>query len=290
MIRLRPVVLPQERDIVLRSLRDSDPEDYLLSLVPAWKEGEGHLLLEDSGTLLGLATLEDLGEEEAWIGGIRIALPFRGQGLGSRLLEGLISRGWSQGLRVFRALVERENHASHALFRRHGFLEVGRFTLQSGSAEAWPSVSPIQPVDRKVLPRDLRPGWAPERYGRVDRVGPLNVGRFVRWRGSLLERWAEEGIYYLTGAAAWLARPWGAAGTGSLWVSPLSGELEQWIHGVSQQAGTLGFGSWEAFLPETTEDLEAYRRAGLRWAGSWGESTTLYERDLSQAEPGQAPS
>ncbi len=290
MVRLRAIALPRERETVLRFLRDSNPEDYLLSYVPTWNEGEGHLLLEDLGEWVGLATLEDLGEGEAWIGGLRIARPLRGRGFGGHLLEGVISWGSGRGLRVFRALVERENVASHALFRRHGFLSVADLTLQSGPALRSPSLPPIHRVGREGPPLDLRPGWTAQRYGRVDRVGPHHVGRFVGWREGLLDRWAEEGSLYLSGDNAWLARAQGEAGTGSLWVSPLRGELQQWTRCASHQARTLGLPSWEAFLPETRADLEAYRGAGLGWAGTWGESVTLYERGVDRPGPGPTPS
>ncbi len=278
---LRALALPREREQVMRFLRDSDPEDYLLSYVPSWVEGEGHLLLEEPEGWVGLATLEGLGEGEAWIGGLRVARPRRGQGFGGRLLEGVLSYGSRRGLRVFRALVERGNVASNRLLQRHGFRSVAPLTLQSGPALDSPSLSPIVRLGRGDPLPDLGPGWVAGRYGRVDLTEPANVGRFGLWRRALLERWAEVGRLFLSGNSAWLARERGEGGAGSLWVSPLRGDLREWVSCVSYQARSLGLPRWEGFLPDTTEDREAYRAAGLSWAGSWGESVTLYERSGS---------
>ena len=278
MPELRALALPRERERIMRFLRDSDPEDYLLSYVPSWVEGEGHLLFEAPEGWVGLATLEGLGEDEAWIGGLRVARPHRGQGFGGRLLDGVLSYGSGRGLRVFRALVERENVASNRLFQRHGFLSVAPLTLQSGPALDGPPLSPIVRLGRGDPLPELKPGWVAGRYGRVDLAEPANMGRFVLLRSALLERWAEEGTLFLSGNSVWLARERAEGGEGSLWVSPLRGELREWVPCVSQQARRLGLPRWEGFLPDTWEDREAYRTVGLSWAGSWGESVTLYER------------
>jgi ribosomal protein S18 acetylase RimI-like enzyme len=51
---------------------------------------------------------------------------WRGRGVGSVLLTGLVERATARGMRALSLSVEDGNHAARALYERHGFRVVGR--------------------------------------------------------------------------------------------------------------------------------------------------------------------
>ena len=64
--------------------------------------------------------------DEAHLLNISVVRAAQGRGLGSRLLEYLLSIAWSKGIRRFFLEVRPSNLAALALYRRAGFVEIGR--------------------------------------------------------------------------------------------------------------------------------------------------------------------
>ncbi|MBD2768428.1 N-acetyltransferase family protein [Hymenobacter sp. BT664] len=103
---------------------------------PAWEAwDQGHLrhsrlvAVDDAGTVLGWAALSPVSGRCAYGGvaelSVYIAAEARGQGVGRRLLEGLIAASEAQGIWTLQAVTFEENVASIGLHTRAGFRIVG---------------------------------------------------------------------------------------------------------------------------------------------------------------------
>ena len=127
----------------LNHLRDflsaTDPEDYLLEDLTEWTR-EGRLWVgEERGEWVAFGRLHDLGDAEGWVSGMRVLPTRRGQGLGGRLLNRLLSDARTIGVTALRAVIEDGNFASRRLFGRFGFRPVVALTLRRGLARDGPA-------------------------------------------------------------------------------------------------------------------------------------------------------
>jgi len=82
-------------------------------------------LLEREGTAAGYVLLAHTWSMEAggmvsWVEELYVRPAFRGQGVGSRLLEHVLEK---DGVARFRLEVEPDNHRVKELYRRYGFME-----------------------------------------------------------------------------------------------------------------------------------------------------------------------
>ncbi|MDR2208931.1 MAG: ribosomal protein S18-alanine N-acetyltransferase [Azoarcus sp.] len=87
--------------------------------------GHACWLMLDAGASVGYAVVLDV-LDEAHLLNISVVRAAQRRGLGSRLLEHLISTAWEKGLRQFFLEVRPSNLSAIALYRRAGFVEIAR--------------------------------------------------------------------------------------------------------------------------------------------------------------------
>jgi len=268
---------PQQDLAQLRAfLTDSDPRDYLLDEMEEWTR-DGRLWAgTEGGVWVAFGRVHDLGSGEAWVSGLRVALPHRGQGMGNQLLNGLLADARSVGLSEYRAVIEDENLRSRALFARNGFRPVVEMTLRRGSSR--PGGSDLLRRARSGDRLGGPVGWIPAATGRVDLVPGPDAGRFGRWDPRVVARWVDESKLYLAPGMAvavqadWLTRP------RTLWANPLTGDPEELLPAIGSLANRLGQEEWQAFLPSTEPLRRLYADQGLHPHPAWGDRIHLYER------------
>jgi RimJ/RimL family protein N-acetyltransferase len=265
-------------------LLDSDPRDYLLEDLDEWTRGGRLWVGMEGGSWVAFGRIHDLGHGEGWVSGLRVGLSRRGEGLGSQLLNCLLSDARSSGLTELRAVIEDGNQASRRLFDRHGFHPIFEMTLRRAKAGAV-GAQPLRPA-RAGDRRDRPIGWLPSLTGRVDLLPGSEGGRFGRWDPHILERWSKEGKLYvgLELAAAvqvdWLREP------RTMWVNPLQGDPDSLLPAIAALAKTLGQEEWQAYLPSTEHLRQVYASLGLSPHAFWGDRIHLYERtETSSASP-----
>lgn len=272
----------------LETLRDflsaSDPDDYLLEELVEWIR-DGRLWAGIEGSRwLAFGRLHDLGENEGWVSGFRVAAPRRGQGLGGQLLGHIIADARSIGLTSLRAAIEVENVTSIRMFARSGFRPVLELTLRCGPARPGPG-----PAFRRSDPGVVWPGpigWLPQATGYVDLLPGEDGGRIGRWRPSLTERWANEGKLYVAERLAVAVQVDWWKSPRTLWVNPLQGDPEGLVNAVSALTASLGHEQWQAFLPSSDAARRDYERLGLVPSPAWGDRVCIVE--WNEPHPGRA--
>ncbi len=267
-----------EHDLTpLRSfLSESDPHDYLLDGIEEWIRREGLWVGREAGERVAFCRLEDLGDGQAWVGGVRVRATLRGRGLGRRFLAAVIAAAESEGVREFRAVIEDENLASRRLFQRAAFEPLLALTLRVGDTDLpGPSLLARAPaVARFRGPLE----WVTGASGRIDLLSGAEGGRFGRWNPAVVERWAREGKLFVgPGLAAGVVTHW-QDDPPVMWAVPLQGEPTSLLPALASLGRELGQSSWQAFLPSTEPLRQEYRRLGLRPHALWGDRVHLYER------------
>jgi GNAT superfamily N-acetyltransferase len=260
----------------LRSfLAESDPNDYLLDGVDEWALSGRLWVGTEAGRWVAFGRLHDLGHEEGWISGLRVARSRRGEGLGGEFLEGVTSDARSIGLAELRAVIEDSNSASRRLFARHGFRPVAELTLRRAKAtDGSPTLlRPVRAGGRLEGPV----GWIPSLSGRVDVLPGADAGRFGRWDPRILERWAKEGKLYAGAGMAAAVQPDWLSEPRTMWANPLQGEPIVLFPALTRLANALGQEEWQAYLPSTDELRHIYADLGLTPHPSWGDRVHLYE-------------
>jgi ribosomal protein S18 acetylase RimI-like enzyme len=81
--------------------------------------------LEMDGQLVG-AVVATHDSRKGWINRLAVAPGYRRQGYGARLIEAAEHTLHDQGMRIIAALIESDNPASLALFRKVGYVEVDK--------------------------------------------------------------------------------------------------------------------------------------------------------------------
>jgi len=276
--------LVAERDVErLRAfLSESDPEDYLLEGI---EEGvrDGRLWVGvEAERWVSFGRLHDLGHGEGWLSGLRVERSRRGQGFGSRLLDGLLGDGRSLGLSEFRAVIEDGNRASQELFARHGFQPIVEMALRRGKMgnSNTATLRRARAEDRIKGPI----GWIPGQLGRVDLLPGSAGGRFGRWDPRVLDRWIQEGKLFLGPGLAVAVQPDWLPEPRTMWVNPLQGTPGTLLPAVASLAKTLGQEEWQAFLPSTEALRREYSDLGLEPHPAWGDRIHLYERSEVPAQ------
>jgi GNAT superfamily N-acetyltransferase len=265
----------RELDHLREFLSDSDPDDYLLDDLDEWIHHGRLWAGAERGDWLAFGRLDDLGGQEGWVSGFRVAAPRRGEGLGGQLLAHILSDARTIGLMSLRAAIEVQNIASSHLFARFGFRPVLEVTLRCGHPHT--TGGTLLEKARPGSPLSGPVGWFPERTGYVDLLPDAEGGRFGRWRPSLVERWADEGkLYVAPGLAVAVQVDWWKSPR-TLWVNPLLGALDPLVSAVSSLAHTLEHEEWQAFLPSTDEARAAYDRLGLFRHPFWGDRVQIFE-------------
>ena len=268
----------------LRSfLAGSDPHDYLLDGIEEWIQRGGLWVGREAGEWVAFCRLEDLGDRQAWVGGLRVRATQRGQGLGRRFLAAVIAAAETEGVRQFRAVIEDENVASRRLFGRAAFEPILELTLRVGDTDlAGPSLLARAPADTRFRgPLE----WVTGASGRLDLLPGSEGGRFGRWDPAVVERWAREGKLFVgPGLAAGVVTHW-QDDPPVMWAVPLEGEPASLLPALGSLGRELGQSGWQAFLPSTEPLRQEYRSLGLRPHALWGDRVHLYERAAAGPPP-----
>jgi ribosomal-protein-alanine N-acetyltransferase len=124
MVEVRPARLddgPQLRQVCYPHYAPDEMERALSASLAQAADGRGlRLVAEREGQIVGC------GQLRAWHRGTEIvdlvvATPFRGQGIGRRLIEALLEEADSLGVPAVEIGVEADNRRALALYRRLGF-------------------------------------------------------------------------------------------------------------------------------------------------------------------------
>lgn len=118
---------PDDRDAVLAfcaSIWDGD--DYIPFVWNQWLNDETgfFLVAAAGGRPVGIVHLRMMGQEEAWLEGIRVDPTMRRQGIGRALVSRALVAGRERGAEVARLMTSSANTASQQLIARFGFSHV----------------------------------------------------------------------------------------------------------------------------------------------------------------------
>lgn len=134
---MEPGDLPQVLDIERASFPDPWRPEHFLHELRRNPYSRCLCLRRSDGTVLGYACVWVV-EEELWIQNLAIHPGWRRQGLGGRLLEGLLELGDREACRVARLDVRPSNHRALQLYRSRGFHVVGaRPGYYGGREDGW---------------------------------------------------------------------------------------------------------------------------------------------------------
>ncbi len=269
-----------DRPAVEALLRSAVPDDYLLPMVGDWIERGMVLGGWQGDRLVAILRLDDLGDGEGWVGGIRVAPELRRQGVARDLMEFAFGVSRHHGLGTLRLLIEAENEASQHLARSLGFERTQEIVHLAG-----PLVAPAERP--RVVPLRSAPEADPEGFSWVRSFHGLfsptvpELFRLVRASRSRMERESREGTLYAPdrpGTAFALSPPrpvtWSDRTVRAF--SPLEGPLELLLQGAAEltrEDGSLV----DCFLPASEDALSTATRQGLVRGALWGASIGLYE-------------
>jgi ribosomal protein S18 acetylase RimI-like enzyme len=164
-------------------------DDYVRKAFPEWvRDRRGRLWVATvDGFVTGVAKLTLLGDDEAWLHGLRVDPRFRRRGIASALARHRLDRAKRLGARTARLDTADHNVAVQRIARHLGFRQVARFTLNVASA------SPSEAARRASL-KDLAALWrlriegdglVHEQY-TVRRVQRWDIERAIRARRAFV--------------------------------------------------------------------------------------------------------
>lgn len=88
------------------------------------ENGGFYTVFEQDGKIVGYAGLQIV-LDEGYITNVAVTKEYRGRGIGSALLESLKIIALEKGLRFISLEVRRSNNGAIALYKKHGFKQVG---------------------------------------------------------------------------------------------------------------------------------------------------------------------
>jgi len=122
-----------------------DNNDIALEHSPLW--------LDDDGSLIGMAMLGVRGDR-GWVGGFGITKPYRGRGLSHQLIQDVLQRGKSIGLREIVLEVITTNTAAIRTYEKAGFIHHRDLLIlvrRSDATSLDVNTSAARPADPKLL-------------------------------------------------------------------------------------------------------------------------------------------
>jgi L-amino acid N-acyltransferase YncA len=160
-IGIRPMV-PEDWPRVAEILAEGIATGHATfeTAVPAWEAwdaahlGEGRLVAEVGGVLLGWAALSPVSSRRVYAGvaevSVYVAVSSRGLGVGRALLRALVGVSERAGMWTLQAGIFPENEASLRLHRAEGFRELGRRERVGRLAGRWRDVLLLERRSRVV--------------------------------------------------------------------------------------------------------------------------------------------
>ncbi len=268
----------------LRALLDrAVPDDYLLPMAAEWMAGGITLGGWRGSELLSVLRLDDLGDGEGWLGGLRVAPEFRKGGLGKELMHYTHKLATRRGFSHLRMFIEEENVASQRLSAAVGYAPIltlchfaGQVTAEAGRPTVVP-LSPEPPLRLGELPwlrsfGGFLSSMAREGY-RLVRATPSRL-RVEAEAGTLFRSPTSGAVFVLSTAqeVSWAPAPLRA-------LFPLQGTLGEILDGACGAAGTSSL-YLDLFLPPDPPVLSEAARRGLVRGVLWGNTVHLFERAL----------
>jgi GNAT superfamily N-acetyltransferase len=153
-IDVRPA-RPEDRETVLAFCSNTwEWGDYIDHVWDEWLRNPAGLLLVATVNEqpVGVAHMEMLTAQDAWLEGVRVDPQYRHQGLARALYEALQLEAMRRGATRARLAVESTNERSIQISERGHWYRVGEFTLFSATASA---DTPRRPVEERPRPATL---------------------------------------------------------------------------------------------------------------------------------------
>ena len=204
------IVVRQARDedmdaVFAFSSTTFDGEDYIPYVWDDWLRADparGALLVATwDERPVGVIHWRLLGEDEAWIEGVRVDPEQRRRGVGRTMVSRALAGADASGARVARFLTSEENIASQNLFGRFGFVrvaEVARYEAMSSAGDAADARATLLGLE------DFDRVWS---WLEVSNLRPFTGGlEFEYWAAHAL---SEPSLRrYLAGGDVWALEEW----------------------------------------------------------------------------------
>lgn len=172
-----------DRDAVFEfCARGAPTGDHIPAVWDAWLESAQGVLLVATydGQPAGIAHVQLVAEEEAWLEGVRVDPLLRRQGIGRVLTSHALVNARGMGASVTRLMTGASNLAAQQLYARFGFERVAELARYA----APPAMSEHGVTPRLPAPAELEHVWA---WLEQSNLTPFNGGlEILHWRARAL--------------------------------------------------------------------------------------------------------
>lgn len=264
-ILIRPV-MPEDRSAIIEFCKHTwDHEaDYIKDILDRWmQDPSGQILVADSeGQAVGMTRIAKLSETEGWWEGLRVARPYRGQGIAHSLANATLEQAKTLGLSTVRTCVNVYNVRMNSLIQRWGYTPLNQHTVYRADA-----TSSIASTLTHLRGDRLESVWS-----AVQRLNPvpsnaLFVRRGATWQALtkhvLAQRLREGRVWGMLSAhtvdslfiRSYMDTPDGTLWIG--WVGGLSTHLSDVLQSIRYLAHQLGYRYAGGFFPQSPSLVEA---------------------------------
>jgi ribosomal protein S18 acetylase RimI-like enzyme len=284
---------PEDRDAVLAfCVHTWDDGDYIAEVWDQWLADEHNALLVGvlDGTPVALEHVLMVGEDEAWLEGMRVDPAYRRLGFGRVMVSRALVTAREMGATVARLLTSDTNVASHKLVERFGLVKVAEMVRYRGAA-----LKPEETAGAAQLTvpseQDFERIWA---WLEQSNLAPLNggleitdwhaealteplLGRYLAaGRVALLEEWDTIGALAVALPHRWDERePWTLA---VRYIDGLADAIDRLAYALRQRATELVCTTVELWLPDALILRDAMAGAGYEQHGD--HAYWIYAREL----------
>jgi ribosomal protein S18 acetylase RimI-like enzyme len=284
---------PEDRDAVLAFCAQTwDDGDYIADVWDEWVADEHNTLLVGllEGTPVALEHIRMVGENEAWLEGMRVDPTYRRHGFGRIMVSRGLVAAREMGATVARLITSDTNVASQKLVERFGLVKVAEMVRYSA-----PALKSEEETDAAPLTtpgeQDFERIWA---WLEQSNLAPLNGGlEITDWHAEaltepLLRR-------YLTAGQVALLEEWGTIAALAIILPHRWDETEPWMlevryidgladaidrlaNALRHRAAELDCETVELWLPDTLILRDAMAGAGYEQRGD--HTQWIYAREL----------
>ena len=284
---------PEDRDAVLAFCKQTwDDGDYIEEVWDEWVADAHNTLLVGvlDGTPVALEHVRMVGEDEAWLEGMRVAPAYRRHGFGRVMVSRGLVAAREMGAAVTRLITSDTNVASQKLIERFGFVKVAEVVRYRA-----PALKPDEAagVVKLAIPgeQDFERIWA---WLEQSNLAPLNGGLEISdWHAealtepllrrylvaghvALLEEWETIGALAVALPHRWdEAEPWSLE---VRYIDGLSDAIGRLALALRQRATELACATVELWLPNALILRDAMAGAGYEQRGDGAD--WIYAREL----------
>lgn len=282
----------EDRDIVLAFCANTwEWGDYVEYVWDEWfNDPNGALLVATiDDRPVGIAHLQMLTPDDAWLEGLRVDPAYRQQGLGSALNIACTEEAMRRGARYARLLTSSDNVASIAMVERNFWRRVGSFVSLSAEPMTTLSEHEVGPdLPRRATEADL--GDIKD-YLNTSNIMPLSGGLYYQFftayviTDDLIKTKIDAGDVYVLrrwqrlDGLAFAETLQGRQGS-SLFIGYVDGTSEAIsliAYALRKQAADMALSSIRAHIPDMMMVRDAFVAAGYQWGG---DTFYTYERRL----------